>query len=81
MTLVGLELGLMCLWQGDFIEAQANSVKSLSFTIPSGIVKPGSASASRIPARPARAYLAITKWLLGEVGRARALFQTRRTSR
>ena len=81
MTLVGLELGLMCLRQGDFIEAQSNLVEALSIYDPErdrkarfrvGVADSGAA---------ARAYLAITKWLLGEVGRARALFQTRRTPR
>jgi hypothetical protein len=47
-----------------------------AFTIPSGIVKPGSALA-RITARP-REPIAITKWQLGEVGPARALIEDRR---
>jgi len=34
MTLVGLELGLMCLRQGDFIEAQSNLVEALSIYDP-----------------------------------------------
>jgi predicted ATPase len=65
-------LGSTCLWQGDFIEAQANSVEALS------IYDPERDRKARFRFGPdygaaATAYLAITKWPLGEVGPARAL--------
>jgi predicted ATPase len=66
--------GFTCYSQGDFIEAQANLVEALSIYDPerdrevrfrfnqdTGVI--------------ARAYLAITKWQLGEVGPARALIE------
>jgi class 3 adenylate cyclase/predicted ATPase len=67
-------LGATCLWQGDFIEAQANLVKSLS------IYDPERDREARFrfgldTCAIARAHLAITKWLLGEVGPARALIE------
>jgi predicted ATPase len=63
-----------CLWQGDFIEAQANLIEALS------IYDPQRDREARFRFGPdtgaaARAYLAITKWLLGEVGPARALIE------
>jgi predicted ATPase len=58
-------LGTTCLWQGDIIEAQANLVAALSICDP----------ARDREATAARAFLVITKWLLGEVGPARALVE------
>jgi predicted ATPase len=67
-------LGFTCLFQGDYIEAQANLVQALSiydrerdretrfrFGLDTGAT--------------ARALLALTKWQLGEVGPARALIE------
>ena len=67
-------LGRTCLWQSDFIEAQANLVAALS------IYDPERDREARFRFGPdlgvgARAYLAITKWQLGEVGPARALIE------
>jgi class 3 adenylate cyclase/predicted ATPase len=67
-------LGSTCLWQGDFIEAQANLVEALS------IYDPERDREARFRLGPdtgaaARVYLAITKWQLGEVGPARALIE------
>jgi predicted ATPase len=63
-----------CLWQGDFIEAQANSVEAMS------IYDPERDREARFRIGPdygaaARVSLAITKWQLGEVGPARALIE------
>jgi predicted ATPase len=67
-------LGVTCLWQGDFIEAQANLVDALSlydperdretrfrFGLDTGAI--------------AKAILAITKWQLGEIEPARAFIE------
>jgi predicted ATPase len=66
-------VGFTCLWQGDFIEAQANLVEALSiYNSEQGH------EAFRFGADTgaiARAYLAHTKWQLGEVGPARALIE------
>jgi predicted ATPase len=67
-------LGTACLWQGDFIEAQSNLVEALC------IYDPERDREDRFRFGPdmgvgARAYLAITKWQLGEVGPARALIE------
>jgi predicted ATPase len=67
-------LGFSCLWQGDFIEAQANLVEALS------IYDPERDREARFRfgldyGVAARAYLAHTKWQLGEVGPARALIE------
>jgi predicted ATPase len=67
-------LGYTHLWQGDFIEAQANLVEALS------IYDPERDREARFRFGPdtgavARVHLAITKWLLGEVGPARALIE------
>jgi len=66
-------LGSTCLWQGDFIEAQANLVEVLSYD-------PERDREARFrfladTGATARAILAITKWQLGEVGPARALIE------
>jgi predicted ATPase len=63
-----------CLWQGDFIEAQSNLVEALS------IYDPERDREARFrfgldTRAAARAYLANTKWQLGEVGPARALIE------
>jgi predicted ATPase len=69
-------LGMTCLWQGDFIEAQSNLVEALS------IYDPERDREARFRFGPAadtgavaRAYLANTKWQLGEVGPAQALIE------
>jgi class 3 adenylate cyclase/predicted ATPase len=67
-------LGSTCLWQGDFIEAQSNLVEALS------IYNPERDREARFrfdqdTGAAARAYLASTKWQLGEVGPARALIE------
>src|SRR5215471_11609189 len=67
-------LGFTCLWQGDFIEAQANFVEALSIYDPErdreARFRYGQDTGPTV-----RAYLAITKWQLGEVGPARALIE------
>jgi tetratricopeptide (TPR) repeat protein len=67
-------LGYSCLWQGDFIEAQANLVEALSIYDPErdreAMFRFGHDTGAA-----ARAYFAITKWQLGEVGPARALIK------
>jgi tetratricopeptide (TPR) repeat protein len=65
-------LGFACLWQGDFIEAQAHLVEALSTYDPERDRKARFRFCHDTGA-VARAHLAITKWLLGEVGPARAL--------
>jgi predicted ATPase len=67
-------VGLTCLSQGDFIEAQANFVEALSIYDPERdrevrfrfLADTGVA---------AKAFLAFTKWQLGEFGPARALIE------
>jgi predicted ATPase len=68
------QVGLLCLWRGDFIEAQANLVEALSIYDPERDreamfrfnVDTGTST---------RYLLANTKWPLGEVGPARALIE------
>ena len=67
-------VGLTCLFQGDFVEAQANLVETLSIYDPSAIVRPRFRFGGDVGAS-GRAYLAVTKWVLGEVGPARALIE------
>jgi SAM domain (Sterile alpha motif) len=67
-------LGATCLWQGDFIEAQSNLVEALSIYDPERDRKARFRFGQDIGTAP-RAYLANTKWQLGEVGRARALIE------
>src|SRR5262249_35831851 len=67
-------LGQTCLFQGDFIEAQANLVEALS------IYDPERDREARFrfgldTGAIARVYLAHTKWQLGEVGPAPALIE------
>jgi predicted ATPase len=67
-------VGFTCLWQGDFIKAQANLIEALS------IYNSERDREARFRFGPdtgaaARAYLAITKWPLGEVRAARALIE------
>jgi class 3 adenylate cyclase/predicted ATPase len=67
-------LGHTCLFQGNFIDARANLVEALSIYDP----ERDREATFRIGAdtgAAARAYLAITKWQLGEVGPARALVE------
>jgi len=67
-------LGLTCLWQGDFIQAQANSVQALSIYDPERD-REARFRFDQDTGSAARAHLAITKWQLGEVGPARALME------
>ena len=67
-------VGFTCLRQGDFIGAQANLVEALSIYDPErdreAMFRFGPDTGAI-----ARAYLANTKWRLGEVGPARALIE------
>jgi predicted ATPase len=65
---------LTCLFQGDFIEAQANSVEALSIYDPERDREARFRFGQDIGAA-ARVYLANTKWQLGEVEPARALIE------
>lgn len=67
-------VGFTCLWQGDFSEAQANLVEALSTYDPKRGPEAGFRFGGDIGAS-ARVFLAITKWLLGEVEPARALIE------
>jgi predicted ATPase len=67
-------LGSTCLWQADFIEAQANLVEALSIYDPERHREATYRIGPDIGAI-ARAYLANAKWQLGEVGLARALIE------
>jgi predicted ATPase len=69
-----LLLGFTCLCQGDFIEAQSNLVEALSICDPERDRQAKFRRHPRLSAE-ARAYLANTKWQLGEVGPARALIE------
>jgi len=67
-------VGFTCFWQGDFIEAQSNFVEALSIYDPErnheAMFRFGQDTGAA-----ARAYFAITKWQLGEIGPARALIE------
>jgi predicted ATPase len=67
-------LGATCLWQGDFIEAQANLVEALRTYDPERDREAKFRFGVDIGAN-ARVLLAHTKWQLGEVGPARALIE------
>jgi class 3 adenylate cyclase/predicted ATPase len=67
-------LGFTCLWQGDFIGAQANFLEALSTYDPERDGEARFRFGLDIGAI-ARVHLAIAKWLLGEVGPARALVE------
>jgi predicted ATPase len=67
-------VGLTCLFQGDFVEAQANLLEALSTYDPERDQEARFRFGTDYGAA-AKAYLAITKWLLGEVGPARALIE------
>jgi class 3 adenylate cyclase/predicted ATPase len=67
-------LGLTCFWRGDFIEAHANLVEALSIYDPERDREAPFRFGPDIGAA-ASAYLAHTKWQLGEVGPARALIE------
>jgi tetratricopeptide (TPR) repeat protein len=71
---VRLLLGHTCLFQGDFIEAQANLVEALSIYDAKRDRKARFRFGHDTGA-VARACLAITKWPLGGVGPARALIE------
>jgi predicted ATPase len=67
-------LGATCLWQGDLIEAQSNIVEALRIYDPERD-REARFRFDQDTGAAARAYLAHTKWLLGEVGPARALIE------
>jgi hypothetical protein len=67
-------VGITCFWQGDLIEAQANLVEALSIYDPERDREAMFHFGANTGAI-ARAFLAITKWQLGEVGPARALIE------
>jgi predicted ATPase len=67
-------LGHTCLFQGDFIEAQAHLVEALSIYDPERDREARFRFGADTGA-VARGLLAITKWHLGEVGPARALIE------
>jgi predicted ATPase len=67
-------LGSTCLFQGDSIEAQANLVEALSICDSERDREAGFRFGQDTGAI-ARAWLANTKWQLGEVGPARALIE------
>jgi tetratricopeptide (TPR) repeat protein len=67
-------LGFTCLWQGDFIEAQANLVEALRSYDPERDREVRFRIGLDTDAA-ARTCLAITKWQLGEVGPGRALIE------
>jgi hypothetical protein len=66
--------GSTCLRQGDFIEAQTNLVEALSIYHPERD-REARFRFGQDTGAAARVYLAITKWQLGEVERARALIE------
>jgi predicted ATPase len=68
-------LGHTCLFQGDFIEAQANLVEALSVYDPERDREAKFRFGGSDTGAAARFCLANTKWLLGEVGPARALIE------
>src|SRR5262249_21238116 len=65
-------LGSTCLWQGDFIEAQANLVEALSTYDPERD-RDAKFRFDQDTGPAARAYLAHTKWQFGESGSVRGL--------
>jgi predicted ATPase len=67
-------LGSTCLWQGDFIEAQANLVDALSL-YDSERDREATFRFGPDTGAAARGHLAITKWQFGDVGPARALIK------
>jgi predicted ATPase len=67
-------LGPTCFVQGDLIGAQANLLEALSTYVPKRDREARFRFGPDIGAM-AKAWLAITKWLLGEVGPARALIE------
>ena len=67
-------LGHTCLYQGEFIEAQANLVEALNTYDPERDREARFRFGQDIGAA-ARVYLANTKWQLGEVEPARALIE------
>jgi len=67
-------MGFTCLWQGDFIEAQANLVEALNCYDPERDREAAFRFGLDIGAT-VRIFLALTKRLLGDVGPARALIE------
>jgi class 3 adenylate cyclase/tetratricopeptide (TPR) repeat protein len=67
-------LGSTCFFQGDFIEAQAHLVEALSIYDPERD-REARLHFSLDTGPVTRAYLANTKWQLGQVGPARALIE------
>jgi class 3 adenylate cyclase/predicted ATPase len=67
-------LGLTCLLQGDFIEAQSNLVEALSIYDPERD-REATVRFGQDTGAAAKAYLANAKWQLGEIGAARALIE------
>ena len=67
-------LGVTCLQQGDFIEAQANLAEALSIYDPERD-REARFRFGQDTGATARAQLAHTKWALGEVGPARAVIE------
>jgi class 3 adenylate cyclase/predicted ATPase len=65
-------LGLTCLWQGDFIQSQANLVQALQLYDPQ-LDREAKFRFGMDSGACSTAYLAHTNWQFGEVGRARAL--------
>jgi class 3 adenylate cyclase/predicted ATPase len=67
-------VGTTCLWQGDFVEAQANLVEALSIYDPERD-REATFRFGQDTGAVARAHLANTKWQLGVVEPARALIE------
>jgi tetratricopeptide (TPR) repeat protein len=67
-------LGLTCLRQGDFVQAQSNLVQALSL-YDHERDREARFRFGQDPGAAARVYLAVTTWLLGDVGPARGLVE------
>jgi hypothetical protein len=67
-------LGLTCFWQGDFTEANAHLEEALRLGDAQHDSKV-SVSFGHDTVAAAKAFLALTTWLLGEVTRARELIE------
>jgi predicted ATPase len=67
-------LGVTCFLQGDFTESQANFVEALSIYDPE-LDREARFRFGLDSGAAARAQLVLTKWLLGDVGPARALIE------
>ncbi len=73
-TVAGRMLGVTCLFQGDFAEAQANLEQTLRIYDPDRD-REAKFRFGMDSGASATAYLAHTNWLVGEVGRARELIE------